>query len=64
MIWLRVLHAWTGTWHRLDRDRLHRGDFCRILFGITGVYMWWLKRVQRRAVMTDAGTIAPEFAAE
>jgi len=49
-MWLRVLHYGNGlgvVWRAL----VFFAGFLPLLFAITGVRMWWLKRAQRRQVI-------------
>jgi uncharacterized iron-regulated membrane protein len=60
LMWLRVLHYGNGlgvVWRVL----VFFAGFLPLLFAITGVYMWWLKRAQRASVTDASG--APEAAA-
>jgi len=50
LMWLRVLHYGNGlgvVWRAL----VFFAGFLPLLFAITGVRMWWLKRAQRRQVI-------------
>jgi uncharacterized iron-regulated membrane protein len=49
LMWLRVMHYGQGL-GEVWRALAFLSGFLPLLFGITGVSMWWLKRAQRRAV--------------
>ena len=49
LMWLRVLHYGQGL-GEVWRALAFLSGFLPLLFVITGVSMWWLKRAQRRAV--------------
>jgi uncharacterized iron-regulated membrane protein len=48
-MWLRVMHYGQGL-GEVWRALAFFSGFLPLLFAITGVSMWWLKRTQRRAV--------------
>src|SRR5258706_10532725 len=50
LMWLRVLHYGNGL-GVLWRALVFFAGFLPLLFAITGVRMWWLKRAQRRQVI-------------
>jgi uncharacterized iron-regulated membrane protein len=58
LMWLRVLHYGNGL-GMVWRVLVFFAGFLPLLFAITGVYMWWLKRAQRlRTLDVAEGAVA------
>jgi uncharacterized iron-regulated membrane protein len=49
LVWLRVLHYGQGLGH-IWRALVFLSGLLPLLFAITGVSMWWLKRARRREI--------------
>jgi hypothetical protein len=52
VIWQRLLHSGIGL-GAVYKFLVFVSGFLPLLFAITGLRMWWLKRMQRRITIAD-----------
>jgi uncharacterized iron-regulated membrane protein len=59
LVWLRILHYGQGL-GLIYKIIVFLSGFLPLLFAVTGVRMWWLKRAQRRQIQPEAIPVAAE----